>query len=209
MAPLHAMQATLTPQATARIVPARLVRGALRVRASENNGTVPSTSSSSLAMSIKTLPALTWYSDTETIRDVFSVTGPLAERLNGRAAMWAFASFALTELKSHTPVLEQMGEGWLAAILFSLLITTASITPKLLSGVSLKQLHDSAITENMKGDGPQQYISYFDSGLELLLGRAAMVGVLGLVVTELCDGNGLMLAKAPSEPGGQALPTWG
>ncbi|KAJ9517784.1 hypothetical protein QJQ45_004083 [Haematococcus lacustris] len=151
MAPLHAMQATLTPQATARIVPARLVRGALRVRASENNGTVPSTSSSSLAMSIKTLPALTWYSDTETIRDVFSVTGPLAERLNGRAAMWAFASFALTELKSHTPVLEQMGEG----------------------------------------DGPQQYISYFDSGLELLLGRAAMVGVLGLVVTELVKGDAL------------------
>jgi hypothetical protein len=32
------------------------------------------------------------------------------ERLNGRVAMWAFAQFALTELSTHTPVLEQFAE---------------------------------------------------------------------------------------------------
>ena len=35
-------------------------------------------------------------------------------------------------------------------------ITFASILPKLVSGVPLKELNAAAISENMKGDGPLQ-----------------------------------------------------
>lgn len=44
---------------------------------------------------------------------------------------------------------------WASAVLFSMTIVFASISPKLLSGTSLKELHAAATSENMKGDGIQ------------------------------------------------------
>lgn len=46
------------------------------------------------------------------------------QRVNGRLAMWAFAAIALGEFSNHTPALEQFSEGWVAAILFSMTITS-------------------------------------------------------------------------------------
>ena len=61
---------------------------------------------------------------------------------NGRAAMVGFTSIALTELSAHTPALEQIGQTVPAIILVSLTLTFATIVPKLVSGSSLKDLHE-------------------------------------------------------------------
>lgn len=65
---------------------------------------------------------------------------------NGRAAMLGFTSVALSELSSHTPALEQMANGFPAIVLVSLTLTFATIVPKIVSGSSLKELHEVRIT---------------------------------------------------------------
>lgn len=50
----------------------------------------------------------------------------------------------------------QLASGWFAAILFSITISFASITPKVVSGYSLKDLLAAATTDKMKGEGAQQ-----------------------------------------------------
>jgi hypothetical protein len=66
--------------------------------------------------------------------------------------MYAFAAIAFTEFKAHTPALEQFGNEWFGVLFFSLLITAASIVPKLASGVPLKDLLAGATSDNMTGD---------------------------------------------------------
>eukprot|EP00199_Chlamydomonas_sp_CCMP681_P006390 CAMPEP_0119107140 /NCGR_PEP_ID=MMETSP1180-20130426/8395_1 /TAXON_ID=3052 ORGANISM="Chlamydomonas cf sp, Strain CCMP681" /NCGR_SAMPLE_ID=MMETSP1180 /ASSEMBLY_ACC=CAM_ASM_000741 /LENGTH=193 /DNA_ID=CAMNT_0007092583 /DNA_START=40 /DNA_END=621 /DNA_ORIENTATION=- len=138
----------------------------------------------------KNVPQLVWGTDTETIRDVFSFAGPLPERLNGRLAMWAFAAMALAEVQTHTPALEQIGENWLSAVLLTTTILSASILPKLATGRSLKELLATATAENMGGDeGYLQVLKFFTSDLELMTGRVAMLGVVGLVAADLVKGD--------------------
>jgi len=62
--------------------------------------------------------------------------------VNGRCAMLAFASAALNEVSTHTPVLEQAANAVPAIILLSLTLTFATIVPKIVSGSSLKDLHE-------------------------------------------------------------------
>mmetsp|Transcript_35007 Transcript_35007/g.88647 ORF Transcript_35007/g.88647 Transcript_35007/m.88647 type:complete len:193 (-) Transcript_35007:554-1132(-) len=164
---------------------------AVQVRADgEQNGVVASGNAAAVTL-FKPLPPLVWTKDSETIRDVFAFGGSAPERVNGRVAMWAFASFAATELSSHTPVLEQFASGWAAAVLFSMTITFASITPKLLSGTSLKDLHAGATSDNMRGDGFNQVVALFDTNAELWAGRLAMIGVAGLAALETVQGDAL------------------
>ena len=69
---------------------------------------------------------------------------------NGRAAMLGFSSLALTELSTHTPALEQAANAVPGIILLSLALTFATIVPKLVSGTSLKELHEVASSENLR-----------------------------------------------------------
>lgn len=123
--------------------------------------------------------------DKEDIRDVFSFAGPLPERVNGRLAMLGFAGIALSEMSSHTPVLEQWSNNWVLAVFYMLLISLGSLMPKFASGFPLKELVDTATRENLDGPGVQQVLKYFDNSLELWTGRVAMIGIVGLVVAEL------------------------
>jgi len=50
----------------------------------------------------------------------------------------------------------QLASGWFGAILFSITIIFASITPKVVSGYSLKDLLEAATTDKMQGEGLQK-----------------------------------------------------
>ncbi len=103
--------------------------------------------------------------------------------------MIGFVSILGPELSKKQPVLEQVGDAWFGVLLFSLTITFASILPKLVSGVPLKELHEVATGENLKGEGLQQALSLFDTNLELWSGRLAMLGFAGLIAIEAVKGE--------------------
>ncbi|EFJ44207.1 hypothetical protein VOLCADRAFT_76453 [Volvox carteri f. nagariensis] len=135
------------------------------------------------------VPVPVWPKDTETTRDVFAFAGSAPERVNGRVAMIGFVSILAPELTKKQPVLEQIGDSWFPIILFSLTITFASILPKIVSGTSLKELHAAATGENMKGQGLQQALMFFDTNTELWSGRLAMLGFAGLLLIEAVKGE--------------------
>jgi hypothetical protein len=64
----------------------------------------------------------------------------MVQRLNGRVAMWAFAALALGEWQSGKTTLQQATEHPVAAVMFSLLISIASLAPKFAAGRSLSEL---------------------------------------------------------------------
>jgi len=144
-----------------------------------------------IQIDINKIPPLVWEEDKETLRDLMAFSGPAPERINGRLAMWAFASIVAGELGSKTPALEQLASGWPAAILFSITITAASIFPKVVSGYSLKDLLESATSEKMQGEGVQKFVALFDQKLELWAGRLAMMGIVGLPIVEYFAGDAL------------------
>lgn len=86
-----------------------------------------------------------------------------AERVNGRAAMIGFSSAVIDELVNHQPLMEQFKDnlGLITAISGLVVVGTAS---------------------NPKDEG---YIwGIFDPIAEKLNGRAAMIGILALLLTE-------------------------
>lgn len=113
------------------------------------------------------------------------------QRVNGRVAMIGFVSILGPEISKQQPLIEQIGNNWLFIILFATTITFASILPKIISGISLKELHATATGTNMKGEGLQQAMAYFDADTELWSGRLAMLGFAGLLAIELIKGEAL------------------
>ena len=105
--------------------------------------------------------------------------------------MLGFASVAATELSLHTPALEQTLNSIPAIILLSLTLSAATIIPKLVSGSSLADLHNAASSENLKTEGLGAALALFDQSLELWSGRLAMIGLTGLIITEVVKGDAL------------------
>jgi hypothetical protein len=105
--------------------------------------------------------------------------------VNGRVAMLAFAAAAAAESSTHVSVADQFGAAWPGVLIIMALIMLGSLLPKFVTGYSLKELHESATTANMQGEGVQAALALFDTNLELWTGRIAMLGFTGLLANEL------------------------
>ena len=100
--------------------------------------------------------------------------------------MLAFALVSLTELTSHQSVLQQLQQAPGKTTFLMLLISVASIIPKYVSGVSLRDLYDAA-----SRDGLPDNLKFFNRTHEVWVGRVAMIGILGLGIVEVLKGDAL------------------
>ncbi|KAG2426679.1 hypothetical protein HXX76_012989 [Chlamydomonas incerta] len=105
-----------------------------------------------------------------------------AEVINGRAAMVGFLGIVVTELLTGSSALTQLGSstGAAAAAAAGLLTLAASIAPAVAGRVPAGQV--IASNSGSFEDGPLPY--FWTPLAEKLNGRVAMVGTLGLILTE-------------------------
>lgn len=106
-------------------------------------------------------------------------------------AMLGFAGIALAELQTGVPAAEQFANDVAGVSLLAVALTFASIFPKFVSGCSLKDLHASATSDNLRGNGQGvgQLLGLFDTNTELWTGRVAMIGIVGLLAAEAFTGK--------------------
>ncbi|KAI3845882.1 hypothetical protein MKX03_018554 [Papaver bracteatum] len=108
--------------------------------------------------------------------DLLAFSGPAPERINGRLAMIGFVTAMGVEFAKGTDVAAQLGDGGLPWFLYTcVLLSVASIVP-LAQGVSVES----------KSDG------IMSSTAEMWNGRAAMLGLVALVLTEVAKGGALI-----------------
>ena len=108
------------------------------------------------------------------------------QRINGRIAMLAFALCSFAEVTTHNSVLQQLQATPTKTVLFMALISLASLVPKYVSGVSLKDLYDAASREGLPDN-----LKFFNKTHEVWTGRVAMIGILGLSIVEVFKGGAL------------------
>ena len=102
--------------------------------------------------------------------------GLAPERINGRAAMLAFAAAAGAELGGAGSVYEQLSHGGLGAMVKVILVVAAASFVPLARGKSGKATF-------LRGRDPVR-VGPFNADAELLNGRAAMVGFAFLLIAE-------------------------
>ncbi|RZC60375.1 hypothetical protein C5167_022125 [Papaver somniferum] len=108
--------------------------------------------------------------------DLLAFGGPAPERINGRLAMIGFVTAMGVELAKGTDVAAQLADGGLPWFLYTcVLLSVASLVP-LAQGVSVES----------KSDG------LMSSTAEMWNGRAAMLGLVALVLTEVAKGGALI-----------------
>ena len=102
--------------------------------------------------------------------------GLAPERINGRAAMLAFVAAAGAELGGAGSVYDQLGHGGFGAMVKVILVVAAASFVPIARGKSGKATF-------LKGSDPLR-VGRFNADVELLNGRAAMVGFAFLLVAE-------------------------
>jgi len=107
---------------------------------------------------------------------------PAAEVTNCRAAMVGFLGIALTEVATGRSGLEQLGSagGVAAAVALSALTLAASVAPALAGAVPLARV----FPDDNDPHADRRLPYYFSSLAEKVNGRAAMIGIVGLLATE-------------------------
>jgi hypothetical protein len=113
------------------------------------------------------------------IADAWRFKGALPEIANGRLAMLGFVAALGFEIVQHRSLAVQWNDAPKAIIATFILFTVATAVP-ILKG------------EPRKGAAEYGGIPAFTSNAELLNGRVAMVGFLGLVLTEAFLGHSLL-----------------
>jgi len=106
---------------------------------------------------------------------------PMAETLNGRAAMLGFFACMHAEFFSEDSFLAQLGSAPLAIALTVAAITAATFIPGS-KGVSV---------EDAKKDLPAEIAGFFTESTEKINGRAAMVGLAALLPLEVLKNGAL------------------
>ncbi|RZC61774.1 hypothetical protein C5167_023519 [Papaver somniferum] len=108
--------------------------------------------------------------------DLLAFSGPAPERINGRLAMIGFVAAMGVEVARGTDVAAQLADGGLPwFVITSIVLSVASLIP-LSQGVSVES----------KSDG------LMSSSAEMWNGRAAMLGLVALVLTEVAKGGALI-----------------
>lgn len=69
--------------------------------------------------------------------DVIVTMVACVQRVNGRLAMWGFATGVAAELSSHESIVEQLGVNPVGIVFFALLIAVGSVMPKFAAGVPI------------------------------------------------------------------------
>ncbi|KAJ7565183.1 hypothetical protein O6H91_02G051700 [Diphasiastrum complanatum] len=107
--------------------------------------------------------------------DIFAFSGPAPEKINGRLAMIGFVSALGVEVATGQSLLGQLDNGGLSwFIITAVVFTSASLIP-LFQGVSVESKSQN----------------FFSSKAETWNGRAAMVGLVALALTEYVKGSPL------------------
>lgn len=108
--------------------------------------------------------------------DVLSFTGPGPERINGRLAMIGFVSAIAVEIFTGQDLFTQIANGgYMWFVRTSILFVVASLIPF------------------SQGVGPgAKSSSFWNPDAEVWNGRAAMVGLVALAITEFIKGGALL-----------------
>jgi hypothetical protein len=109
-----------------------------------------------------------------------------AELVNGRTAMVAFLACAIKELATGTSTVQQLASpaGVALAVTLSAAVLAASVAPAATGKVAAQQLFPSD-----NDPYADRQLPFVWNGLaEKINGRVAMVGMAGLIITEVLRG---------------------
>ncbi|KAG2485186.1 hypothetical protein HYH03_016075 [Edaphochlamys debaryana] len=120
----------------------------------------------------------------EALRDVLRADSANAELINGRAAMLGVFLGIMGEISTDDIVVRQLftTEGAYNAMLVGALVLAASVAPAVLGRVPVQMVFP---TETNPPSEAGDYPNVWNYNAERLNGRVAMVGFLGLMVSEM------------------------
>lgn len=103
--------------------------------------------------------------------------------------MVGFVSIAVGEMRNGEPVLEQFTDHYSALIAHTVLFTVATIVPAAVSSNSLASLMATATKSGL----PEE-LRALNKDVEMLHGRLAMLGIVGLAGVEFLRGGSALFA---------------
>ena len=102
------------------------------------------------------------------------------QRVNGRIAMMAFLLISLgRNCHQGAASLQQLSVHPIWTTFFAITLSAASIMPKVVSGMPLEALQNAASRDDL----PEK-LRFFNKTHEIWVGRVAMLGLVGLTLTE-------------------------
>eukprot|EP00244_Chara_vulgaris_P012736 TRINITY_DN686_c0_g1_i7.p1 TRINITY_DN686_c0_g1~~TRINITY_DN686_c0_g1_i7.p1 ORF type:complete len:309 (+),score=45.85 TRINITY_DN686_c0_g1_i7:41-928(+) len=122
----------------------------------------------------------------EGFNDLMGFSGSVPERVNGRLAMIGFLLGAVNEKLSGLNLVEQAQRSPGSVLSWIIFISFASVLPKYVSEVPLRDLMEAA-----KKDGMPAQLKMANADVEQAVGRTAMLGFLGTLLVELIFQGGV------------------
>eukprot|EP00239_Pterosperma_sp_CCMP1384_P000071 CAMPEP_0197847122 /NCGR_PEP_ID=MMETSP1438-20131217/5216_1 /TAXON_ID=1461541 /ORGANISM="Pterosperma sp., Strain CCMP1384" /LENGTH=219 /DNA_ID=CAMNT_0043458953 /DNA_START=54 /DNA_END=713 /DNA_ORIENTATION=- len=127
-------------------------------------------------------------------QDLMAFQGFAPEVINGRLAMLGFVAGAAAEVTTGQPFMTQFGNHFFGVSFHLALFAAASLAPAIISNKSLPDLVKEATGQEAAGFGGSGFpeeLKKFTPEVELMNGRAAMVGVASMIVLETLTGKAL------------------
>jgi len=159
--------------------PVRKTSVSFRIHASNNAPSTSATEVSGTRVAAE-IPKL------ESIEDLMAFSGALPERVNGRLAMLGFVAAVGAELTTGQSAFTQFANHPISVPFHWALFAVASAMPAVMSGNSL-----NTIMEASKESGMAEGMKRWNADVELMNGRAAMIGFASLLIVEGIKGQAL------------------